>query len=313
MAVLATLVAPAPAAAHVRSSAVAVDYRASVLPLSPALAARVYGSDLALGLTVRDGHTVVVYGYDGEPFLRLDSTGVAVNAASPTAVEAGLLEEPDQVEGPGPAWETVSDGRTVIWHDRRLRRPPAGVERWEIPLAVDGARVALAGEVQRVSAPPPWPWLGLGAVFAALTAIAVVRRRPAQISRAAVALGATAGMATVVLAVGFAVHSGASAARWVEGGNELVLAAAGLAVLARGAEEARAGACSLLGLLALFTGLLKIEVLTKGVVLSALPDALARGAVAVAISAGAAALVVGALAFHAAHRSPDSPGSILDL
>ena len=38
--------------------------------------ARVYAGDQALGLTVRTGHTVVVLGYLGEPFVRIDAAGV---------------------------------------------------------------------------------------------------------------------------------------------------------------------------------------------------------------------------------------------
>jgi hypothetical protein len=223
-----------------------------------------------------------------------------VNATSATAIETGL------VDGPGSGWQELSDGRTAVWHDRRVRGPAAGVDRWEIPLVVDGASLRIVGEVQRIDTPPAWPWLLVLGAFAATAGIAVAR--PGHLPRAALVLGATAGVATIVVAVGFAARSGASAAFWVEGANELVLALVGLAVLARGSDEARAAACTLLGLLVLFVGLLKTEVFTKGVVLSALPASVGRAAVAVAISAGLAALVVGALAFHAAHvrRAPTS-------
>ncbi len=259
---------------------------------------RVYESDLAVGLTVDDGHTAVVAGYDGRPFLRIGPGGVEVDAASATALEAGLVDRP------GSGWEELSDGRTVVWHDRRVRGPSAGVGRWEIPLVVDGASLRIIGEVRRIDRPPAWPWLLILGALA--TAAGIALARPRHLPLAALVLGATAGVATIVVAVGFAARSGASAALWVEGANELVLALVGLAVLARGSGEARAAACTLLGLLALFAGLLKTEVLTRGVVLSALPASVARAAVAVAISAGLAALVVGALAFHAAHgrRAP---------
>jgi hypothetical protein len=295
-ALLTALLVPAPAAAHVRSGAVASDYEAAVISPSPAVSARVFESDLAVGLTLDDGHTAVVAGYDGEPFLRVGPDGVEVNVASATALEAGLVEEA------GTGWEELSDGRTAVWHDRRVRGPSAGVERWEIPLVVDGASLRVVGEVRRIDRPPAWPWLLVLGAFAAAAGIAVAR--PGHLPRAALVLGATAGVATIVVAVGFAARSGASPALWVEGANEVVLAAAGLAVLAKGSDGARAAACTLLGLLALFAGLLKTEVLTKGVVLSTLPDFGARASVAIAISGGIAALIVGALAFHAAHTRP---------
>ncbi|HET8605889.1 MAG TPA: hypothetical protein VFL66_02560 [Gaiellaceae bacterium] len=56
---------------------------------SAAFSVRVLPSDRALALSVRPGHSVVVLGYLGEPFLRVDRRGVAVNAASPTAVLPG--------------------------------------------------------------------------------------------------------------------------------------------------------------------------------------------------------------------------------
>src|SRR5262245_42322123 len=93
---LVALLAPSPATAPVRSGRVATDYGARVLPLSgragAALRARIYQSDRALRLAVRDGHSVVVLGYLDEPFLRLDSAGWAANAASPTAAAAKLLK-----------------------------------------------------------------------------------------------------------------------------------------------------------------------------------------------------------------------------
>ena len=84
-AVAGTLVLPGTAAAHVRSGRVAVDYVASVAPLRAPLAGvvtvRVYKADLALGLTLSGRHRLVVLGYTGEPFLRLDPGGAYAAAA----------------------------------------------------------------------------------------------------------------------------------------------------------------------------------------------------------------------------------------
>ena len=72
---LVALAAPGPAAAHLRTSRVAVDYRAAVAslraPVAGAVRARIYPADLAIGLTALGGHRVIVLGYLGEPFLRL--------------------------------------------------------------------------------------------------------------------------------------------------------------------------------------------------------------------------------------------------
>jgi hypothetical protein len=160
---LAALVAPTAAGAHIRSSVVAVDYRARVFPLAAPLGAaravRVYESDQALGLTVRPGHTLVVLRYTEEPFVRINGAGVAVNASSPTAAAVGLLCRGSPSVGVEPAWHRLSGRRTVIWHDARVRELAPDQERreWAVPLVVDGRRARLEGEIWRVRAPSPWP------------------------------------------------------------------------------------------------------------------------------------------------------------
>src|SRR5947209_9027012 len=73
LAVLAALlVAPASAHAHVRSGVVATSLRAVVFAAPAGVTAHVDRSDLALRLAVAPGRRVVVLGYAGEPFLRLD-------------------------------------------------------------------------------------------------------------------------------------------------------------------------------------------------------------------------------------------------
>ena len=132
---LLALAAPAGAGAHLRSGVVAVDYRASVLSPGSAITARVYQSDRALGVTASPGHTVLVFGYFGEPFVRLGDSGTAVNAASVTAAGFGLLRG----SPPGTGWRPRSRSRTFVWHDRRRRGLPPGVDRkrWTIPLRID--------------------------------------------------------------------------------------------------------------------------------------------------------------------------------
>src|SRR5438034_7958241 len=154
LAALAALASPSPAYAHVRTGAVAVDYRVRVFPTRLPLSARVYLGDRALRLTVRPGHTVTVLGYGGESFLRIDDAGVTV-LKSPTAAALRLTLR-------------RSSGRSYLWHDARVRGLPPGIDRgqWTIPLVVDGRRTRLSGEIRRVEAPSAWPWLALGLPFA---------------------------------------------------------------------------------------------------------------------------------------------------
>jgi hypothetical protein len=115
---LLALVAPPSAGAHIRSDAVAVDYRARVLAVPTSLAVRIYDSDRAVRLTAAPGHTAVVLGYLNEPFVRIGAADVEVNASAPTAGGAGLVSGlPLHSVG----WQRLSQGRSVTWHD--VRRP----------------------------------------------------------------------------------------------------------------------------------------------------------------------------------------------
>jgi hypothetical protein len=111
--VLVALAAPPGASAHGRSGRVAVDYRADLLRVPHGLTARIYESDLAVRLTVVPGRHVVVLGLLGEPFVRMGPAAVVVSKKSPTAGGA----------------KAVVHGRSVVWHDARLRGLASGVER----------------------------------------------------------------------------------------------------------------------------------------------------------------------------------------
>jgi hypothetical protein len=312
IALLAALIGPAAAGAHVRTGRVAVDYRASVSALSPPLAStvvvRIYESDLALGLTVEKHHQVVVLGYVGEPLLRIGTGGVDVNESSPTAAGMGLLKGARKT-----GWLLRARGRSFIWHDARVRGLPGGVERrrWTVPVVVDGRSARLAGEIWRVHAPSPWPWLALGTVFLAVTAVLLAGSRKPLLRTAAAWLGALTAAATLSLEAGFALASTASAGLWIEGANVLVFALAGLAFVALGSADARALAGGALGMLGLAVGLSKLPVLLHGVVLSALPDVVARAAVALVIAAGAAATAVGLAVFFDVLEHYEKPGGAI--
>lgn len=298
---LLALMAPAAASAHVRTGIVAVDYRASVFPLPPvlqaALAARVYRGDQALGITVHTGHTVVVFGYAGEPFLRVTPAGVAVNASSPTAAATGLLRALSSART-ARGWHPVSRGRGAVWHDARVRGLPPGLRqrRWAVPLAVDGRRSLLEGEISRVAAPAPWPWLGLGVPFVVAATLLLLRKR-SLLRSAALVFGLVAATGTVATAAAFALAPSASVGKWIEGANELVFAVVGMTVLVRGSADARAIAGGALGLLGLWAGLSKMPVFLHGIVLSALSGPSSRALVALTVSASVAATAAGLAVF----------------
>jgi hypothetical protein len=296
------------AAAHVRSGVTAVDFRASVFPPHGGLSARVYESDLALRLTGAAGKDVVVLGYLGEPAFRISTGGVAVNAASPTAAGMGLLPGPARRAG-APVWQHRSSGRSVVWHDNRLRGLPAGTDRgrWSVPLVVNGRPSRLAGTLWRVPAPAAWPWFVLGIPFIGATALLFLLGERRRFRAAAVAFGIFSAVCAIASAAGFVFDTYSSEGKWVEAGNELAFVVAGVLLVLRGSPDTRAIAGGGLGLLGLAIGLSKLPVLVHGVVLSALPADLARVLVVLGIWAGAAAIAAGLTVFSSVLESAPDP------
>ena len=263
------LLFPPAAAAHLRTGTVAVDYRAQLTrrPLGP-VTVGVYQSDLALHLSVQRGHSVVVYGYLGEPFLRISDGAVTVSKSSPTAA----------------ATRVSSHGMSVVWHDVRASR-----SRWSVPIAVDGRLTVIQGVTDR----RPRPSLALWAV--ALGAFAVV----VFVLRSPVAAGVVSSLAAIVVAAAFALGTYASPGTWIAGVDEVIFAAAGVGVLRWGPPSARLPSALWLSLLGVAIGLSKGEVFLHAIVLSALPGALVRALTVVAIGAGIAG---GALTWRAYAR-----------
>jgi hypothetical protein len=290
------LAAPAPAAAHLRTSRVAVDYRAAVSPLSPdlasALSVRLYRADLAVRLTVHRGHRSVVLGYAGEPFLRLEHGEVLVNADSPTAAGAGLTRS-------GAGWHVLARGPSVTWHDARVRGLPQGIDRgaWSLPLVVDGQRVSLHGTIERVSAPSRVGWLvprrGLRRAHGGAPGAAPETRPAQHLHRPGRGIGDRRARHRSGLLSCLEPSEGV----WVESANEAVFVLAGAIFLFRGSRESRAIAGGFLGLVALTAGLTRLPVLSRGIVRAALPGQLVRLAVVVAIGAGAAGAILGVVVF----------------
>ena len=119
--VLAALALPAQAAAHGRSPTVALDYRLALSPATQTLSGvhvRVLDGDRDFQIRVDPGTDLVVRGALQEPLLKVDSTGVWVNASSPTATSDKLVAPTKH------GWIHLNGGRTVVWHDHRLSPPP---------------------------------------------------------------------------------------------------------------------------------------------------------------------------------------------
>jgi hypothetical protein len=229
---LTALLLPPAAAAHLRSGTLAVDYRARVTrprfsPDAP-FSVSIYTSDRAVRLSVRAAHTVTVLGYLGEPFIRIDNTGAAINDASPTAASAHLGST--AASGVRPGW-TLQPGRhVVVWHDPRVQVLPPGVSdaSWSIPVLLDGRRTDIRGELSRLREPALWPWLMLLLLVVAASALLSLPRRAPLRRTAPIVFGTVAGTAAVAAAVGFATDPYGSPREWIAGFDELAFIAAGL-------------------------------------------------------------------------------------
>jgi hypothetical protein len=149
---------------------------------------------------------VVVLGREGEQMLRLTTSGVEANVASPTwALTAATRDGAAPVAAPVAAgtWQRISELPVVTWLEPRAAYqpgvPPPGVqrsatpvelERWEVPLEVAGRPFTLRGTTTWLPDPAlaaagegdgrGWPVVPVvGAVVAVLvtSAIVVVRAR----------------------------------------------------------------------------------------------------------------------------------------
>lgn len=183
----ATLWSAQPVAAHGGSeSDLTSDYRTRIndAPDIDGLDVHTVGLDGTIRLSWTGTGTLIVAGYEGEPYLRFDHTGVAVNMRSPAAYlnqdrYANTQVPADADPTAEPDWRTETNATTHEWHDHRTHwmsttLPPQAqqdpdrahviIERWEIPIDIDSQEATIAGDLTWTSAPPLWPWLAVVAL-----------------------------------------------------------------------------------------------------------------------------------------------------
>jgi hypothetical protein len=297
---LAFLAGAGPAAAHLRSGTVAVDYRASVShPVTRAYSAQIFQSDHGLSLTLRPGHVVVVLGYLGEPVIRLDGAGLSVNAASPTARAMHLVDKAHAVDASGPRWGLQRGHHSVVWHDARVQGLPAGLAEgvWRVPLVIDGRGGLLSGELRRFPDPPLLLWLAALAGWLAVASVPLIRHRRDLVRRGALALALIAAGAATVVALAFALDAYASPGTWIVGVDVIIFLAVGVGVMRRGPRHLHVAGAIWAGLVSVALGLLDGPVFLHPIVLAVLPGTVMRLLVVTAIGAGASAAVLGATLF----------------
>ena len=193
------LLAAAPALGHEGNP----DFRSeidSVHPSVPGVSFEVLNYDADMELVDQNGHEIVIYGYEGEPFARILRDGtVQKNKLSPSTylnvdryAEVTVPKSAD-AKAP-PAWETVDDSGTLRWHDHRMHymsktTPPQVTDEskrtkvfdYEIPLRIDGQKGAIDGTLFWVgpadTSKTPFAIAGIAIVLLGGAAVLAARRR----------------------------------------------------------------------------------------------------------------------------------------
>ena len=179
------------------------DFRSEVTgidPILPGLDAEILNYDSDIVLTNESDHTVVVEGYEGEPYRRFSPDGaVAANLNSPAYYlntdRYGDVNVPERaMPEAAPAWKVVAGAGEFSWHDHRAHymstsTPPQVTDEsrktkifdYEIPIRVEGEQGVIAGTLYWVGSSGfpllPFALLGVAAIAAVILVITVRRRR----------------------------------------------------------------------------------------------------------------------------------------
>jgi hypothetical protein len=172
-----------------------------ITPATDGVQVTVINRDDRLLLQNTSGREVVVEGYSGEPYARIDGDGtVSVNTDSQAYYlnreRDGTVSAPAGADSKGePRWKELARSGRFEWHDHRMHWMSSSdpevvkdksvrtkVFDWQVPLTVGGRRGAIAGRL--FWTPTPSSSLPVGAIlaFAAVVivlcvAVAIVRRR----------------------------------------------------------------------------------------------------------------------------------------
>jgi hypothetical protein len=258
-----------------------------------------------------------VFGYQGEPYLRIGPRGAWQNTRSPAAFlnrsRVPTREAPhDQYDAKAtPVWRKISSAPVASWHDHRthwmaqedppvVRRDPGSthvvIRNWKVPVRIEGRTVNVTGDALWVPGQSPWPWI-IGAIALAIAVVALARTR----AWAAVMQGAL-----IVLIVSETIHvigawqattagigSRALASIYSIGG--IIVCALALWWLRRRDPWAATPVVLIAGLFVFVAGgLADVTTLTRSQLPTTLPDGIARLTVTIALGLGLGLVIAAA-------------------
>jgi len=310
---LAALALLVPVPAHGgSSSAVTSDYRvelSGVAPSASGLSVDVVDVDGTLELTWNGDGAVVVDGYDGEPYLRIDADGVERNIHSPATYlnqnRYARVDMPATADSSAaPEWEQISSGRSVRWHDHRthwmdvtpplvVRNDPSDthviIDHWTLPITVDGHAASIDGRLLWVPPPSTAPWWALAVGVCAVVLGLLMTRWWRGVAVVAASIG------TVVFAVdgfGFLARNTHGVVPWVWAIGWPALAVGLTVALARQLRAHRDRVPIMMAavgvVIAVLGGIDRVDSISHSQVFSALPDWASRAAAATSLGIGIA-------------------------
>jgi hypothetical protein len=276
------------------------NYRSIVTAVDPAptgVAIEIVGGDAFLSIAAAEGHTVLVPGYFGEPYLRIDPDGaVYLNTKSPARYinqdRYGASEIPDSVDAEAnPEWEQVGSGGRFAWHDHRVHwmspdlPPTVSGDRvqivfpWTISIFVDGVETELKGELFWFPSTNPAGPLLTGF----LGILPFLAWKPGRLTPVAIAAAGVGALMLLVAVVQFGATPSFDRGFPVAAVFPAIAVVGGVAALWLGSASIRSWALVATSGLALLWWTWGISsALTAPVLPSALPVGLERGAVSLA-------------------------------
>ena len=175
----------------------------AITPAARGIDVTVLNRDDRLLLHNTSGKTVLIEGYENEPYARIDGDGtVSVNTDSEAYYlneeRDGQVEVPPGVDSEGPPqWREISRSGRFEWHDHRMHwmaeADPEQVKDkdvrtkifdWQVPMRVDGRRAEITGTlfwtpVASSGLPLPAIFGFAGLVILLCIVVVIVRRRRA--------------------------------------------------------------------------------------------------------------------------------------